>query len=95
LDEQAKRSQAFLDGLDELMGKKGKVVQVPEASDMDTMTFLKHIDARHSHEVKTEKKLAKFPHIAESWVGTYRAFHERLHMIAAPGQYDHTHEEDW
>lgn len=81
------------------MGKKKpeecRVVQVPEASDMDDMTFLKHLDARHSHEVKTEKKLAKFPHIVEAWVGPYRAFHQRLHEIAAPGQYDHTHEEDW
>jgi hypothetical protein len=70
-------------------------VTVPEASDMDDETFLKHLDARHSSEVKQEKALAKSPHIMEAWVKNYRAFHQRLHDIAAPGQHDHEHEEDW
>ncbi len=83
------------------MGKRKKqvepedVVSVPMAHDLDDETFLKHLDARHSDEVKQEKALAKSPHIMVAWVSAYRAFHQRLHDIAAPGQHDHEHEEDW
>lgn len=71
------------------------VVAVPEAIEMDDETFLKHLDARHRHEVQQEKSLAKSPHIMTAWVSAYRAFHQRLHEIATPGQHDHEHEEDW
>lgn len=98
LGEQTKRSQAFLDGLDDLMGKhKGKqkveilnIVEVPDADDMDDDIFIKHLEARHASECKIETtiKIRK-----GAWVSTYRAFHDRLHRLAVFGQYDHEHEE--
>lgn len=72
------------------MPKEPPQVEVPDADEMDDETFLKHIDHRHSHEVKTERALHKFPHIASAWVGTYRAYHEYKHRTN-PGDYDHEH----
>lgn len=66
-------------------------VEVPDADDMDDMTFLKHIDKRHDHETKTERALHKSAHIAEAWVGTYRAFHEYQHRVNGDDAYDHVH----
>lgn len=66
-------------------------VQVPDPDEMDDETFLKHIDKRHSHETQTEKKLHKSPHIAEAWVGAYRAFHEYKHRVSGEDAYDHVH----
>lgn len=67
-------------------------VEVPLADDMDDETFLKHIEHRHADECKVEEFLHR--HAVEAWVTSYRAYHERLHKIAVPGQHDHTHEED-
>lgn len=68
------------------------VVEVPAAEDMEDETFIRHIEARHSHEVKMEGGTMS-RHAITAWIGSYRAFHGRLHKIAAPGQYDHEHEE--
>lgn len=67
------------------------VTSVPLAEDMDDETFIKHIEHRHAAECKVEGFISR--HAVESWITTYRAFHDRLHKIATPGQYDHVHEE--
>lgn len=66
------------------------VVEVPDADDMDDDTFLKHIEKRHAKECKVEGYIAR--RAVSAWINTYRVFHERLHRIAIPGQYDHEHE---
>lgn len=68
----------------------GDIVEVPQVWDMTDEIFLKHLEARHSDEVHLPGTL----NAAEAWVNTYRTFHDRLHQIAVPGQYDHVHEED-
>jgi hypothetical protein len=64
------------------------VVIVPDAELMDDETFLKHLDKRHADDTGVERVLHKSPHIQQSWVGAYRAFHEHLHDH---GEYDHEH----
>jgi hypothetical protein len=65
-------------------------VIVPEAEQMENDIFMLHLEHRHP-EAPAEKgyRLAM-----EAWIGTYRAFHERCHRIATPGQHDHVHEWD-
>lgn len=68
------------------------VTRVPASEDMDNLTFLKHMDARHSHEVLNGPlATARSEPSNDGWVGPYRAFHDRLHDIAVPGQYEHEH----
>lgn len=103
LDKQAEASRTFLEGVGALMGKAAKkikeaiIVEVPSANDMDDETFLLHLERRHAAECRIEGYMAR--NAVEAWVGTYRAFHERLHRIAAPGQHDHVHadqdDEEW
>jgi hypothetical protein len=70
-----------------------EVVCVPLAEDMDDETFIKHLELRHPKDVKMEGTSIS-RRAMSSWIGAYRAFHDRLHQIATPGQYDHYHEED-
>jgi hypothetical protein len=77
------------------MGKKKDllvVVSVPDAEQMDDETFLNHIEKRHAKECKVEGYIKR--HAVSAWIGVWRAYHERLHMIATPGQHDHVHEWD-
>lgn len=75
------------------MGKFPDPVQVPPSSDMDDETFLKHLEYRHADQCKFEtSEVAR--RAVEQWIGAYRAYHDRLHKIAVPGQYDHYHEAD-
>jgi hypothetical protein len=67
-------------------------VEVPLADEMDDDVFLKHIEHRHAEECKVEGFISR--HGVSSWIKTYRVFHQRLHDIATPDQYDHVHEED-
>lgn len=76
------------------MGKKNKVIRVPHADEMIDETFLLHIEARHAKECKVEKGTSISRHALDAWIGAYRAYHQRLHDIAVPGQYNHVHEED-
>lgn len=69
------------------------VVEVPPADDMDDETFMLHLEKRHREECKIETYLSR--HSVSVWLPNYRAFHDRLHKIATPGQHDHEHEEDW
>lgn len=69
---------------------KDEPVVVDDADDMDDVTFLKHLDARHSDDVKTEQALHKHPHIQQAWVGPYRAYHDYLH-----DHNDYQHEHVW
>lgn len=69
-----------------------RVVEVPEAEDMDDETFIKHLELRHAQDTGVEGYMTR--HNIPIWVGMYRTFHERVHRLATPGQYDHTHEEE-
>lgn len=73
--------------------KVKEVVSVPMTEDMDDETFIKHLELRHPKDVQMETS-SMSRRAMSAWIGTYRAFHDRLHSIAAPGQYDHIHEED-
>ena len=67
------------------------VVIVPSADDMGNETFLKHMDKRHADVVLNGPLWSDEITAYDSWVGPYRAFHDGLHAIAHPGQYDHEH----
>lgn len=67
-----------------------EIITVPSIDDMDNETFLKHMDARHAADV-IDGPLSAHPDRADEWVAPYRAFHERLHELALPGQYGHEH----
>ena len=67
-------------------------VTVPAAADMDDETFLKHLEFRHARECKIEDFISR--HNVRLWIGMYRTFHDRLHRLATPGQYDHIHEDE-
>ena len=67
-------------------------VTVPHPEDMDDETFLKHIDKRHRQDTKHNGDNVLFPKSTwTAWVPLYRSWHERLHAISIPGQYDHEH----
>jgi hypothetical protein len=70
-----------------------EVVEVPLAEEMDDETFIKHVEHRHANDVKMEGGTMS-RHAMQAWLPSYRAFHERLHDIARPGQYNHEHAED-
>lgn len=73
------------------MGKhKHKVVQVPHIHNMDDDTFLKHLEKRHAGDTDVEEFVRV--NIVSAWVKNYRAFHDRLHELATPEQYDHEHD---
>jgi hypothetical protein len=65
------------------------LVVVQDADEMDDLTFIKHMEHRHEADTGIE---SHHLHAMDAWVPAYRAFHERLHKIALPGQYDHIHE---
>lgn len=69
-----------------------EIVEVPAADEMDDETFIKHLEHRHSDECKIERVVAR--HNTHVWLPMYRKFHDRLHSLATPGQYDHVHEDD-
>lgn len=74
-----------------VMGKKIKqpLVEVPDIDWMEDEDFIKHLEKRHAAECKIEGYLSR--HSIPTWLPLYRAFHERLHTIAVPGQHDHEH----
>lgn len=65
-------------------------VEVPDADDMDDETFLKHIEKRHAADMKIEAGTSISRHAVNAWIGSYRAYHERLHEIK-----EHDHEHVW
>ena len=69
-----------------------ETVEVPHIDAMDDETFLKHLELRHAKECKINGEIHR--HAMDKWVNMYRIFHQRLHRLAVPGQYDHVHEED-
>jgi hypothetical protein len=73
--------------------KPKETVEVPNQDEMDDDTFISHLELRHAAECKFENKKVRRMAVS-AWIGPYRAFHDRLHRLATPGQYDHTHEED-
>ena len=69
-----------------------EVTIVPHPEDMDDETFLKHIDKRHRQDTKHNGQNVLFPRSTwTAWAPLYRTWHERLHAIAHPFQYDHEH----
>ena len=66
-----------------------EVVEVPDPWLMDADTFCKHLEKRHAAECRIENVIKR--DALDEWITTYRVFHDRLHQIAAPGQYDHVH----
>ena len=71
---------------------RGDVVEVPNAWDMDDETFIKHLELRHADECRIERVVAR--HNTHVWLPMYRKFHDKLHELATPDQYDHEHEDD-
>jgi len=70
---------------------RNKPVQVPDPDDMPDEHFIRHLEKRHAAECKIEGYIAR--NNVDTWIGMYRTFHDRLHRLAVPGQYDHTHED--
>lgn len=68
--------------------KDEEIVTVPATSDMDTATFCKHFNMRHSESLAGLKALDpdRFPFEVEQ---QYRAFHIQLHRARA--NYRHRH----
>jgi hypothetical protein len=69
------------------------MVEVPHADDMDDDTFIKHLERRHAAECKIEETPMS-RRAMSAWIGSYRAFHDRLHQIEVPKQYKHYHAEE-
>lgn len=70
----------------------GDIAIVPHPDDMDDETFIKHIDKRHRQDTAHDGENILFPKSTwAAWVPLYRSWHERLHEISIPGQYDHEH----
>ena len=67
------------------------MIEVQNGDEMDNLTFLKHMDKRHSEVVLNGPLAESRTPPYDSWVGPYRAFHDNLHNIAVPGQLDHEH----
>lgn len=64
-----------------------KVVKVSHPDDLTDEQFLLHMDKRHAREGFAHHA----PHITPEQVELWRKYHDRLHEIAVPNQYDHTH----
>jgi len=64
-----------------------KVVTVPHPDDMTDDQFLQHMDKRHAREGFRHRT----KHITPEQVELWRKYHDRLHEIAVPNQYDHEH----
>ena len=71
-----------------------EVIEVPHSDDMDDETLIKHIEHRHAQDYRVEGTSVS-RNAMEAWIAVWRAYHDRLHKIATPGQYDHEHEEEW
>lgn len=71
------------------------VVEVPHCEDMSDKTFCRHMNLRHEAEMGGAslelKGVMRSGTLAT--INAYRAFHERLHDIAAPGLHDHIHDQ--
>jgi len=69
------------------------MVTVPACEDMDDETFFKHMNARHNSKPNGVDLVLPFrQNYSPSLVAAWRAFHRRVHMLAAPGQIeDHCH----
>lgn len=65
------------------------ITRVPDAERMSDKNFIKHLEKRHAKDTKVEQFIKR--HNIGVWMPLYRAFHERCHRIAYPGQYDHEH----
>jgi hypothetical protein len=60
---------------------------------MSDETFVQHLMARHEDEVIAELDLEGALRCGTLAVlDAYRRFHERIHELATPDQYDHEHD---
>jgi hypothetical protein len=68
-------------------------VEVPAAASMSDENFCRHMNLRHEKDMggaSLQMRGALKPGTSAA-VATYRAFHDRLHALEIPGQYDHVH----
>lgn len=70
-------------------------LEVPASSDMSDANFCRHMNLRHSTDLGGA--MLEWERSGPTFSGTlaalpaYRAFHDRCHALARPGQYDHQH----
>jgi len=64
---------------------------VVAAEGMDDETFCAHLNKRHLNDLGLSGIEHHEP-TAPSYYASLRAFHDRVHDIAVPGQHDHAHE---
>lgn len=67
---------------------------VPSAEEMDDETFFKHYNARHVPNDATGAALRYSPTLTAGLIGTTRAWHRRMHLLAEDGDFTHEHLED-
>lgn len=77
-----------------LQGTSSRPVSVPSAEEMDDETFFKHYNARHVPNDATHGAVRYSPTLTAGLVGTLRAWHRRMHLIAEDGDFTHEHLED-
>lgn len=65
-------------------------VRVRSVWDMPDDIFIKHLLTRHADDFKSWN-LEEIRHYAKGWSNPWRAYHDRLHEIAVPNQYNHDH----
>lgn len=71
-------------------------VEVPAAVDMSDANFCRHMNLRHSRDMggavlEWEADGGGAYAGTSAALSAYRKFHDRLHSLATPGQYDHEH----
>lgn len=68
-----------------------EVVLVTASKDIPDKNMVKHINGRHAPDYLVV--VAYMPLANPSYMGSVRAYHDRLHALATPGQYDHEHDD--
>lgn len=68
------------------------IVKVRNVRDMSDEVFIKHLRLRHKNDFG-KWGLDKIRHFSKGWSDPWRSFHDNLHKISVPGQYDHVHTE--
>jgi hypothetical protein len=68
-------------------------VEVPHAEDMSDKTFCQHMNLRHASDMggASLELHGSMRRGTNATLNAYRKFHERLHELSVPGQYDHYH----
>lgn len=67
-------------------------IRVHSVWEMPDELFLKHLEKRHSIDF-AKWNFPKIKHYSDAWIIPLRSYHEKLHELSIPGQYDHVHRE--